>query len=34
MCPLEQGSARHAARDLGTGWKVNPYIVMQPGEVI
>ena len=33
MCPLEQGSARHAARDLGTGWKVNPYIVMQPGEV-
>ncbi len=26
MCPLEQGVARHAARDLGTGWKVNPYI--------
>ncbi|MGN0479422.1 MAG: glycoside hydrolase family 172 protein [Hominenteromicrobium sp.] len=32
MCPLEQGSARYAARDLGTGWKVNPYIVLQPGE--
>ena len=22
--PLEQGTARNAARDLGTGWKVNP----------
>ena len=32
MCPLEQGSARHAARDLGTGWKVNPFIILQPGE--
>lgn len=30
MCPLEQGSARRAARDLGTGWKVNPYIVIEP----
>ena len=30
MCPLEQGNARRAARDLGTGWKVNPYIVIQP----
>ena len=28
MCPLEQGSAKAAARDLGTGWKVNPYIVI------
>lgn len=28
MTPLEEGSAREAARDLGTGWKVNPYIVM------
>lgn len=34
MCPLEQGSARHAARDLGTGWKVNPFLVVQPGETI
>ena len=30
-CKLEDGSARNAARDLGTGWKVNPYIVMEPG---
>ena len=30
MCPLEQGNARNAARDLGTGWKVNPYIIIQP----
>lgn len=33
MCELEQGSAKMAARDLGKGWKVNPYIVMKPGEV-
>ena len=26
--PLEEGSASHAARDLGTGWKVNPYFVV------
>ena len=32
--PLEQGSARNAARDLGTGWKVNPYLVAQPGETL
>ena len=32
MCPLEEGLARNAARDLGTGWKVNPYIHIQPGE--
>ena len=31
-CPLEEGTARNAARDLGTGWKVNPYFVVQPGE--
>lgn len=30
--PLEMGSAAKAARELGTGWKVNPYIVLQPGE--
>ena len=30
--PLEQGSARRAARDLGDGWKVNPYLILQPGE--
>ena len=32
-CPLEEGTAKNAARDLGLGWKVNPYIVLQPGEV-
>ena len=26
--PLSEGFAREAARDLGTGWKVNPYIVL------
>ena len=26
MTPIEEGSAKRAARDLGTGWKVNPYI--------
>ncbi len=32
MCPVEKGSAFRAARDLGTGWKVNPYIVIPAGE--
>lgn len=32
--PLEEGSARAAARDLGTGWKVNPYFMIQPGETL
>ena len=32
MCELERGNASKAARDLGRGWKVNPYIVLQPGE--
>ncbi len=26
------GPAAHAARGLGQGWKVSPYIVMEPGE--
>ena len=26
------GSASHAAREWGQGWKVNPYLVSQPGE--
>ena len=29
---LEQGSARNAARDLGQGWKVNPFVVIEPGQ--
>ncbi len=32
MTPLSKGSAQHAARELGDGWKVNPYLNMQPGE--
>ncbi len=31
MATLEEGSARHAARELGQGWKVNPYVVIKPG---
>ncbi len=29
---LAEGSASYAARDLGRGWKVNPYFVLEPGE--
>ena len=32
MCDLEKGSAQRAARELGKGWKVNPYIVIKPHE--
>ena len=32
MCPLEEGTAKWAARDLGDGWKVNPYLNIAPGE--
>jgi hypothetical protein len=32
MATLEEGSASHAARDLGQGWKVNPYVRIQPAE--
>ena len=31
MATLENGTAANAARDLGTGWKVNPYYVL-PGD--
>ncbi len=31
-CELEDGVARDAARDLGKGWKVNPYILIGAGE--
>ncbi len=30
MATLEQGSAARAARELGQGWKVNPYIHIEP----
>lgn len=32
MTPLEMGSARSAARALGTGWKVNPYFDIPAGQ--
>ena len=32
MATLEEGSAAKAARELGQGWKVNPYILIKPGE--
>ncbi|GHU71331.1 hypothetical protein AGMMS49992_05160 [Clostridia bacterium] len=32
--PLELGTAKHAARDLGTGWKVNPYLHIESGETL
>lgn len=32
MATLEGGSARSAARDLGQGWKVNPFVTIQPGQ--
>lgn len=32
MATLENGTAAKAARKLGQGWKVNPYIYIQPGE--
>lgn len=31
---LKDGSAKFAAKDLGRGWKVNPYIVVPPGKTI
>ena len=34
MADLSNGSAAHAARDLGQGWKVNPYLVSHPGETL
>lgn len=32
MATLKEGSAAKAARDLGQGWKVNPYIHIEPGQ--
>ena len=32
MATLDNGNAKNAARDLGQGWKVNPYIIIKPGE--
>ncbi len=30
--PVNTANASHAARDLGQGWKVNPYVRIEPGE--
>lgn len=32
MAKLGEGSASQAARDLGQGWKVNPYVKIAPGK--
>ena len=34
MADLSEGIAASAARDLGRGWKVNPYVVIKPGETL
>lgn len=31
MATLDEGTAAHAARELGQGWKVNPYIRIENG---
>lgn len=33
-CELEKGSARQAARELGRGWKVNPFLKIPAGETV
>jgi hypothetical protein len=32
MATLQNGSASNSARDLGQGWKVNPFVVIKPSE--
>ncbi|MBO4367149.1 MAG: DUF2961 domain-containing protein [Clostridia bacterium] len=32
--PIENGTASRAARDLGTGWKVNPLMPVKAGETL
>ncbi|MHC4124740.1 MAG: DUF2961 domain-containing protein, partial [Planctomycetota bacterium] len=34
MAKVGQGSASRAARELGQGWKVNPYMIIQPGKTV
>ena len=33
MATLDEGSAADAARDLGQGWKVNPFVVIPPDSI-
>jgi hypothetical protein len=32
MATLEEGNAGNVARELGQGWKVNPFVRIEPGE--
>jgi len=32
MATLQNGSASNSARELGQGWKVNPFVVIKPNE--
>ena len=32
MATLTNGSANNAAAELGQGWKVNPYVIIEPGK--
>ena len=34
MCEVENGTARDAAINLGKGWKVNPYILIDAGQTV
>jgi hypothetical protein len=34
MATLDEGTAANAARELGQGWKVNPYVNFEPGETV
>lgn len=34
MATLQNGTAAGAAKDLGQGWKVNPYIIIKPGQTV
>lgn len=34
MCELEDGAAAFAARDLGKGWKVNPFMAVAPNSTV
>jgi hypothetical protein len=34
MATLENGTAKGAGRDLGQGWKLNPYIHIEPGKTV
>ena len=32
MATLQNGSASNSARELGQGWKVNPFVIIKPKE--